>query len=48
MVFPVMIGGGKRPFPESQQKKTFKPAGTQLRLGRRRPHLRAGLSRTAD
>ena len=29
MVFPVMIGGGKRPFPESQQKKTFKPAGTQ-------------------
>jgi dihydrofolate reductase len=29
MVFPVMIGGGKRPFPESQQKKTFKLTGTQ-------------------
>ena len=29
MVFPVMIGGGKRPFPESQQKKTFKPTDTQ-------------------
>jgi dihydrofolate reductase len=29
MVFPVVIGGGKRPFPESQQKKTFTLAGTQ-------------------
>jgi dihydrofolate reductase len=29
MVFPVMIGGGQRPFPESRQKKSFKPAGTQ-------------------
>ena len=29
MVFPVMIGGGKRPFPESQQKKPFKLAGSQ-------------------
>jgi dihydrofolate reductase len=24
MVFPVMIGGGKRPFPESRQRKQFK------------------------
>jgi dihydrofolate reductase len=29
MVFPVMIGGGLRPFPESQQKKTFRPTGIQ-------------------
>ena len=29
MVFPVMIGGGKRFFPESRQKKPFKPTGTQ-------------------
>jgi dihydrofolate reductase len=29
MVFPVMIGGGLRPFPESQQRKTFKPADTR-------------------
>jgi dihydrofolate reductase len=29
MVFPVMIGGGKRPFPESQQKKPFKLTDTQ-------------------
>jgi len=29
MVFPVMIGGGKRPFPESRQKKPFKPTDTQ-------------------
>jgi dihydrofolate reductase len=29
MVFPVMIGGGKRPFPESQQKKRFKLTDTQ-------------------
>ena len=29
MVFPVMIGGGKRPFPESQQKKPFKLIDTQ-------------------
>ncbi len=28
MVFPVMIGGGKRPFPESRQKKTFSLADT--------------------
>jgi len=29
MVFPVMIGGGKRPFPESRQKKSFKLTDTQ-------------------
>jgi hypothetical protein len=29
MVFPVMIGGGKRPFPESRQKKPFKPTDAQ-------------------
>ena len=29
MVFPVMVGGGKRPFPESRQKKPFKLADTQ-------------------
>ena len=29
MVFPVMIGGGKRPFPESQQRKAFKPTDTE-------------------
>jgi len=29
MVFTVMIGGGKRPFPESQQKKPFKLTDTQ-------------------
>jgi hypothetical protein len=29
MVFPVMIGGGKRPFPESHQRKLFKPTDTQ-------------------
>jgi dihydrofolate reductase len=29
MVFPVMIGGGKRPFPESQQRKQFKPTDTR-------------------
>ena len=29
MVFPVMIGGGKRPFPESQQKNAFKLTDTQ-------------------
>jgi dihydrofolate reductase len=29
MVFPVVIGGGKRPFPESRQKKRFKPTDTQ-------------------
>jgi dihydrofolate reductase len=29
MVFPVMIGGGKRPFPESQQRKPFKLTDTQ-------------------
>lgn len=28
MVFPVMIGGGKRPLPESQQKKPFKLTGS--------------------
>ena len=30
MVFPVMIGGGKRPLPESQQKKSFKLTDTQV------------------
>jgi dihydrofolate reductase len=29
MVFPVMIGGGLRPFPESQQRKAFNPTGAQ-------------------
>jgi dihydrofolate reductase len=29
MVFPVMIGGGKRPFPESRQKKRFKLTDAQ-------------------
>jgi dihydrofolate reductase len=29
MVFPVTIGGGKRPFPESQQKKSFKLTDTR-------------------
>ena len=29
MVFPVMIGGGKRPFPESQQRKPFRLTDTQ-------------------
>jgi dihydrofolate reductase len=29
MVFPVMIGGGKRPFPESRQRKPFKLAHTR-------------------
>ena len=29
MVFPVMIGGGKRPFPESKQKKPFKLTDTR-------------------
>jgi dihydrofolate reductase len=29
MVFPVMIGGGKRPFPESRQRKPFKLTDTK-------------------
>jgi dihydrofolate reductase len=29
MVFPLMIGGGKRPFPESLQRKPFKPTDTR-------------------
>jgi dihydrofolate reductase len=29
MVFPVLIGGGIRPFPESRQRKAFKLAGTR-------------------
>jgi dihydrofolate reductase len=29
MVFPVLLGGGKRPFPESGQKKPFRLAGTE-------------------
>jgi dihydrofolate reductase len=29
MVFPVMIGGGKRPFPESRQRKAFKLTDTR-------------------
>ena len=29
MVFPVLIGGGKRIFPESRQKKTLRPTGTE-------------------
>jgi len=29
MVFPVVLGGGKRPFPENGQKKPFRLAGTE-------------------
>ena len=29
MVFPVMIGGGLRPFPESRQKKPFRLANSE-------------------
>ena len=29
MVFPVMIGGGKRPFPESGQRKAFRQTDTR-------------------
>jgi dihydrofolate reductase len=29
MVFPVVLGGGKRPFPENGQKKSFRLAGTE-------------------
>ncbi len=29
MVFPVVVGGGKRPFPESRQKRAFRLAGTR-------------------
>jgi dihydrofolate reductase len=29
MVFPVIVGGGKRLFPESRQKKSFKLTGSQ-------------------
>ena len=29
MVFPVLIGGGKRIFPESRQKKTLRPTATE-------------------
>jgi len=29
MVFPVLLGGGKRPFPESGQKKSFALADTR-------------------
>ncbi len=29
MAFPVMIGGGKRPFPDSQQKKPFRLIDTK-------------------
>ena len=29
MVFPVLIGGGKRVFPESGQKKPFEPTGSR-------------------
>jgi hypothetical protein len=28
-VFPVTIGGGKRPFPESRQKNTFELTDTR-------------------
>ncbi len=24
MIFPVIVGGGKRPFPESRHRKAFK------------------------
>lgn len=36
MVFPVMIGGGKRPFPESRQKK-------QVQAGRH-PDVSSGVA----
>lgn len=29
MVFPVLLGGGKSPFPENGQKKPFRLAGTE-------------------
>ncbi len=29
MVFPVIVGGGKRPFPESRQRKAFKLTGSR-------------------
>jgi dihydrofolate reductase len=29
MVFPVIVGGGTRLFPESRQKETFRPTGSQ-------------------
>jgi dihydrofolate reductase len=29
MVFPVIVGGGKRPFPESRQKKSFRLTDTR-------------------
>ncbi len=29
MVFPVMIGGGKRPFPDLRQKVEFRPTGSR-------------------
>ncbi|HZA76087.1 MAG TPA: dihydrofolate reductase family protein [Acidimicrobiales bacterium] len=29
MAFPVLVGGGKRVFPESRQRKPFRLAGTQ-------------------
>jgi dihydrofolate reductase len=28
MVFPVMIGGGKRPFPEDREKRPFRLIGS--------------------
>jgi dihydrofolate reductase len=29
MIFPVIVGGGKRPFPDSRQKKSFKLTDTR-------------------
>ena len=37
MVFPVMIGGGKRPFPESRQKKTVQADRAPRRSTRASP-----------
>jgi dihydrofolate reductase len=46
MVFPVMIGGGKRPFPGVAAEEAVQAdRHPDVRLGRRRPHIRAGLSR---
>ena len=40
MVFPVMIGGGKRPFPESQQRKVVSGRPAPRRSARALPSTR--------